>query len=91
MIRHSLDAISANIGMAIRDAGLGTIPTYIVVPHSGNAVAMVMTPLDPLEADWDRVMEIACQVIQARRGIERLHTREMAWTMANEPGSPPQT
>jgi hypothetical protein len=85
MVRQSRDAISADIGMAMRDAGLGAIPTYIVLSNSGNALAMVMTPLDPSQADWDRVMEIACQVIQAKLGTERLHTREMAWVMANDP------
>jgi hypothetical protein len=85
MIRQSLDAISTDIRMATLDAGLGSIPTYLVLPNSGNALAMVMTPLDPSEADWDRVMEIACQVIQAKLGTARLHARELAWTMANEP------
>jgi hypothetical protein len=36
-------------------------------------------------------MEIACQVIQAKLGTERLHTRGMAWTMANEPSGVPDT
>src|SRR5215467_11834578 len=85
VIRQSLDAISADIGMAMRDAGLGAIPTFIVIPNSGDALVTVMTPIDPSEADWDSVMEIACQVIQAKLGFERLITREMAWTMANEP------
>jgi hypothetical protein len=89
MIRQSLDTISADIGMAMRDAGLGAIPTFVVVPNSGTALVTVMTPLDPSEAEWDRVMEIACQVIQAKLGTERLHTRGMAWTMANEPSGDP--
>jgi hypothetical protein len=85
MIRQSLDAISADIGVAMRDAGLGAIPTYVVIPNSGNAVATVMTPLDPTEEIWARIMEIACRVIQEKIGSGRLHTRDMAWTMANEP------
>jgi hypothetical protein len=89
IIRQSLDAISADIGMAMRDAGLGAIPTYIVVPNSGTALVTVMTPLDPTEADWDHVMEIACEAIRAKLGTERLHTRDMAWTMANDPCGTP--
>jgi hypothetical protein len=85
MIRQSLDAISSDIGMAMRDAGLGGIPTYVVIPNSGFAIATVMTPLDPTEEVWARIMEIACRVIQEKIGSGRLHTREMAWTMANEP------
>jgi hypothetical protein len=83
-IRQSLDAVSSDIGMAMRDAGLGAIPVFILVPNSGNAVATVMTPLDPTEEVWARIMEIACRVIQEKIGSGRLHTREMAWTMANE-------
>ena len=85
IIRQSLDAISADIGVAIRDAGLGAIPTYIVIPNSGNALATVMTPRDPSPNDWERIMEIACRVIQDKLGSGRLHTREMAWALANEP------
>jgi hypothetical protein len=89
MIRQSLDAISSDIGMAMRDAGLGGTPTYIVVPNSGSAVVTVMTPLDPTDEDWARIMEIACRVIQEKIGSGRLKTREMAWAMANEPSGVP--
>jgi hypothetical protein len=85
MIRESLDSISADIGMAMRDAGLGAIPICIGIPNSGDALAMVMTPLDPTQADWDHVMEIACGVIRDKIGSGRLRTREMSWAMANEP------
>jgi hypothetical protein len=88
MIRQSLDAISADIGIAMREAGLGAIPTYVVIPNSGLAVATVMTPLDPTEEIWARIMEIACRVIQEKIGSGQLQTRAMAWTMANEPGAP---
>jgi hypothetical protein len=85
IIRQSLEAISADTGTAMRDAGLSAIPVYVVIPNSGTALVTVMTPLDPADADWDRVMENACQVIQAKLGTDRLHTRGMAWTTANEP------
>jgi hypothetical protein len=85
IIRQSLNAISADIGIAMREAGLGAIPTYVVIPNSGFAVATVMTPLDPTEEVWARIMEIACRVIQERIGGGKLQTRAMAWTMANEP------
>ena len=63
----------------------GTVASIIVIPNSGSAVATVMTPLDPTEEVWARIMEIACRVIQEKIGSGRLHTREMACTMANEP------
>jgi hypothetical protein len=89
MIRQSLDAISADIGVAMRNAGLGAIPTFIVLPNSGNALAMVMTPHDPSQADWDRVTDIACRVIREKIGGDGLHTRGMAWAMASEPSGVP--
>jgi hypothetical protein len=67
MIRQSLDPISADIRMAMRDAGVGSFPIYLVLPNLGNALAMVTMPLDPSDADWDRVMEIACRVIPAKK------------------------
>ena len=85
MIRQSLDAMANDIGMAMRDAGLAGIPTYLVIPNSGSAIATLMTPLDPSDDDWARALEIACQVIQKKLGSSKLHTREMAWTTANEP------
>jgi hypothetical protein len=85
LIRQSLDTIANDVRTAMRDAGLGAIPTYIVIPNSGDALATVMTPLDPSDLDWARVMEIACGVIQEKIGSGKLQTRGMAWTMANEP------
>jgi hypothetical protein len=85
LIRQSLDTIANDVRMAMRDAGLGAIPTYIVIPNSGDALATVMTPLDPSDDDWARVMEIACSVIQETIGSGKLQTRGMVWTMANEP------
>ena len=86
LIRQSLDTIANDVRMAMRDAGLGSIPTYIVIPNSGDAIATVMTPLDDVSDDvWALVMEIACRVIQEKIGGGKLRTHEMAWTMANEP------
>ncbi len=83
MIRQSLDAMANDIGMAMRDAGLADIPTYLVIPNSGSAIATLMTPLDPSDDDWAHALEIACQVIQTKLSSSKLHTRKMAWTMAN--------
>ena len=45
-IRKSLDEIVIDVGMAMRDAGLD-FPVNIIVPHSGDALVMVGSPLDP--------------------------------------------
>ena len=50
IIRQSLDAITNDIGMAMRDVGL-TFPLYITVRNSGDALVTIATPLDPSDAD----------------------------------------
>ena len=45
IIRQSLDAITNDIGMAMRDVGL-TFPLYITVRNSGDALVTIATPLD---------------------------------------------
>ena len=82
-IRGSLDAITNDIGMAMRDAGLGHIPIYFVIPNSGDALASLATPLDPSEADWSRILEIAFQVIQKKIGCGNLRGRPLACTAIN--------
>ena len=51
IIRQSLDAITNDIGMAMRDVGL-TFPLYITVRNSGDALVTMMTPLDPSDEEW---------------------------------------
>ena len=46
IIRQSLDAITNDIGMAMRDVGL-TFPLYITVRNSGDALVTIATPFDP--------------------------------------------
>jgi hypothetical protein len=43
-VKKSLDEITNDIGMALRDAGL-MLPVFITVPASGNALATIATPL----------------------------------------------
>ena len=82
-IRQSLDAISKDIVMQMRDAGLGSIPVYLVVPNSGDAWATAATPLDPPDHDWSRVLEIVCRVIQQKIGSGKLRSRKLVCTAIN--------
>jgi hypothetical protein len=43
-IRKALSEITNDIGVALRDAGLGNSPVFLVVPL---AVATLATPMDP--------------------------------------------
>ena len=59
VIRQSLNEITNDIGMAMRDVGL-TFPLYVTVRNSGDALVTIATPLDPSDTDWRRAREIVC-------------------------------
>ena len=63
IIQRSLDEIAADVGVALRDAGL-TCPVFLTVPNSGNSLATVATPIDPPDEDWSRVIAIVCQILE---------------------------
>ena len=81
-IRQSLDAITNDIGMAMRDAGL-TFPLYITVRNSGDALVTIATPLDPSDPDWQQASAIVCRTLEERIGCNRLRGRELACAIAN--------
>ena len=82
IIRQSLDAITNDIGMAMRDVGL-TFPVYITVRNSGDALVTIATPLDPSDADWQQASAIVCRTLEERVGCGRLRGRELACAIAN--------
>jgi hypothetical protein len=81
-VRKSLDEITNEIGMALRDAGL-TFPIYITVPTSGNSLAMTATPLDPSDADWEQARIIVNEIIEKTIGCGKLRARELTCAVAN--------
>ena len=82
IIRQSLDVITNDIGMAMRDVGL-TFPLYITVRNSGDALVTIATTLDPSDDDWRRAREIVCRTLEERVGCDRLGGRELACAIAN--------
>ena len=82
IIRQSLDAIVADIGMKMRDIGL-TFPLYITVRNSGDALVTIATPLDPSDTEWQRASTIVCRTLEERVGCGRLGGRELACAIAN--------
>ena len=84
-IRGSLNEITNDIGMAMRDAGLGRIPIYMVIPNSGDALASLATPLEPSDEEWSRIMAIAFRVIQEKIGCGKLYSRTLSCATVNEP------
>ena len=82
IIRQSLNAITNDIGLAMRDVGL-TFPLYITVRNSGDALVTIATPLDPSDADWQQATAIVCQTLEERVGCDQLRGRELACGIAN--------
>ena len=82
-IRNTLNEITNDIAMELRDADLSSIPVYLVVPNSGDAIATAATPLDPSEDEWSRVMEIACRVIAQKIGSGKLSSRGLTCAAIN--------
>jgi hypothetical protein len=82
IIRQSLDAISNDIGTAMRDVGL-TFPLYITVRNSGDSLVTIATPLDPSDEQWQHAREIVCRTLEERIGRGRLQGRELACAIAN--------
>ena len=82
IVRKSLDAIANDISMALRDAGLA-FPVFLAVPSSGNSLASIATPADPMDDDWRHASRIACQIIAQKLGCRELRAREMTCAIAN--------
>jgi hypothetical protein len=80
-IRDSLDQIVSEIHTAVVEAGLD-YPIYVSVPSSGNSLLTIITPLDPTDGEWDRISQIACDIVAKKTGAERMASRPIACAMA---------
>jgi hypothetical protein len=81
VLTQSLNEITNDIGMALRDAGLD-LPIFIAVRQEGEGMATIATPADPSDDDWQRASTIACQIISEKIGCGKLRRRELACAMA---------
>jgi hypothetical protein len=81
-LRQSLDAVVRDVSMTLRDAGLN-FPVFLTIPSSGNSLATIATPLDPLDNDWQRASEIVCQIIAKKVGCDLLRGRRLTCAVAN--------
>ena len=82
IIRGCLSEIIVEVGNRLREAGL-SCPVFLTVPNSGDAVAMMATPLDPSDEDWAQVGDIVRTTVSARLNGLRLRNREMICGAAN--------
>jgi hypothetical protein len=87
IIRQSLTAIVDEIGIALTEAGLNCCcPVYLTVPYAGLSLVGIACPLDPSLDEWDRAVNIACDVIGKRIGIT-LCSRDLLCAASNTPMS----
>jgi len=82
IIRNCLSEIIVEIDDQLREAGL-SCPIFLTVPNSGDAIAMMATPLDPSDADWVHVGEIVRTTVSGRLNGLKLRNREMICGAAN--------
>jgi hypothetical protein len=82
ILSGSLDSITSNIGVAMRDSGL-TFPIYIAVPTSGIALATIATSLDRSDEDWEQVRAIVNGAVGKAVGLGRLRMQAVACVVAN--------
>jgi len=76
ILRHSLDQIAAEVGVALCDGGLD-YPIYMSVPNSGDALGMIITPVDPSDDDWGKVVAIFSKIVEERLGCGGLRSRDL--------------
>jgi len=80
-IRQSINEITAQLNSALVKAELA-YPIYLCVPASGDALATLACPLDPNDAEWDRITDIVRDIVGKKIGKTRLRTRPLACAMS---------
>jgi hypothetical protein len=80
-LRRSLNEIAAQLNSALIAAGIAC-PVYICVPASGEALVTLATPLDPSDDEWNRVSQLACQIVSEKTGVTHLRSRGLVCAMA---------
>ena len=82
IIRQSFDDIVGEIGQELREAGLGDIPIFLNVVSSGLSLVGIGSALDVSDEKWNRTVDVACQVIGKRLGIN-LSNRDLLCAAVN--------
>ena len=75
ILRQSLDQIAADVGIALREAGL-SYPVYMTVPNSGDALATLITSANPPQGDWEKATMIFLEIIGGHLGEVKLRSRD---------------
>lgn len=80
-IREQLDALAAAVQLALQDANLAQ-PVFFSVPSSGEAILIFASPLDPSDADWNRISAIVNAIVGERTGVVGLTARDLPCSIA---------
>jgi hypothetical protein len=80
-IRDQLDAIAAAVQIALWDADLAQ-PVFFCVPSSGDAILTFATPLDPSDADWNKISAIVSGIVGEKTALSGLTTRDLRCSVA---------
>ena len=82
-IRQSLQEITSDFNSALIDARL-VYPVYVCVPSTG-ALVTIVCPLDPDDAEWITITEIARNIVEKTIGVTRLASNQIpcAWAERN--------
>ena len=81
-LKESLDEIAAEVGSAMRDAGLH-YSVGLTIPFTGDALVSMLTLDHPSSADWQSATAIVYETIAKRLGGIKLRSRELPCAMIN--------
>jgi hypothetical protein len=86
-IRQSLKEITSDLNAVLLDARLA-YPVYVGVPSTG-ALLSIVCPLDPDDAEWVTITEIAREIVERTIGATRLLSNPIpcAWAGATMAGT----
>ena len=79
-----LPQIASDVTAALTAAGLH-IPVFFCIPRSGDSLLTFATPVDPSDAEWERITDIIRDAVEDTSGIDKLAVRELHCIAAGLP------
>ena len=82
IIRECLNEIIVDVENRLRSEAL-SVPIFLTVPRSGDAVLTMATPLDSSDDLWSRIVEIVCRIVSERLNGLKLRSQDMICAAVN--------
>jgi hypothetical protein len=80
-----LDKVSADVTEEFQNIGL-SMPIFLIVPSTGNALVTFGTPADPSDEDWEAASKIVIRVVATHAGGDiKLVANELTCAAAGSP------